>query len=81
VSSALRCPTCHALVVDRRFANCTTCHVALPPEWVLTPDQIAKLETIDQRARTEHAAAMEELDPNNDPTTRESLPQIEPDST
>jgi hypothetical protein len=46
----------------------------------MTADQIEKLTVIDQHARAEHAVVMEELDPNNDPTTRESLPQIEPDT-
>jgi hypothetical protein len=63
----LHCPHCGALVVDRRFANCTTCQAALPPEWVLTPEQVAALETIDQHARAEHAALSDALDPAKDP--------------
>jgi hypothetical protein len=76
MSEILRCPACSALVVDRRFPNCTTCHAALPAEWVLTPEQIEKIEMIDQHARAEHGAAMEALEPNPDEIITE-----EPDST
>jgi hypothetical protein len=70
------CPSCGALVVDRRFANCTTCHAELPAEWVLTPEQIAKLEEIDRHARAEHAAVSDALDPLNSP---DSSVQFDPD--
>jgi hypothetical protein len=71
----LYCPNCRALVVDRRFANCTTCHAELPAEWVLTPEQVAKLEEIDRHARAEHAAISAELDPLNTP---DSAVQLDP---
>jgi hypothetical protein len=67
-----RCPACHALVVDRRFATCTTCNAELPKEWILSPEQVLKLEEFDRHARAEHATAMNELDPDNDPTTRDT---------
>ena len=57
------CPSCGALVVDRRFAACTTCQTALPPEWVLTPEQISQLQVNDAHARAEHAAALDQLEP------------------
>ena len=57
-----RCPNCNALVVDRRFPTCTTCHAALPAEWLLTSDQIAKLAQFDRSARAEHDSAMNDLD-------------------
>jgi hypothetical protein len=56
-----RCPKCHALVVDRRSSVCTTCREALPKEWIMTPGQIAKVETIDRDAKAEHASAMKQL--------------------
>jgi ribosomal protein L37AE/L43A len=38
-----RCPHCHALVVDRRSATCTTCRKELPAEWIMSKDQAAKM--------------------------------------
>jgi hypothetical protein len=72
----LRCPVCSALVDDRRFSHCTTCQAALPPEMVLLPTQAKKLEEADRRARAEHAAAMDSLEPGPDEAVAE-----EPDST
>jgi hypothetical protein len=69
----LHCPACGALVVDRRFANCTTCRAELPADWVLAPEQLAQLERLDQHARAEHAAILEELDVSNDPTSPTDL--------
>ena len=57
-----RCPKCDALVVDRRSAVCTTCKTALPAEWILSPEQIQKLETFERSAKAEYNAAMNELD-------------------
>lgn len=57
-----RCPQCNALVVDRRSPTCTTCHVALPADWILTPEQTAKLNAIDKDARAEYNSAMTDLD-------------------
>jgi len=54
----LRCPKCQALVVDRRSAVCTTCRVALPKEWVMTKDQIRKIQDADQHVRAEFKASM-----------------------
>jgi hypothetical protein len=65
----LRCPQCDAWVVDRRSPSCTTCHAALPPGWVLSPEQVGKLEAIDQAARSEHASAMNALEPDEENTT------------
>lgn len=48
-------------MVDRRFARCTTCSASLPEDWLLTPEQIGKLEGIDRTARAAHAATMQEL--------------------
>ena len=75
-----RCPKCNALVVDRRFFKCTTCHEKLPEDWIMSAEQVAKVEAIDQSARKEFATAMNDLEPENDPTTAESLPKVEPDS-
>lgn len=57
-----RCPKCAALVVDRRSSVCTTCHEPLPAEWVMSPEQIAKITELDAHARAEHATAMNELE-------------------
>lgn len=65
----LRCPKCHALVVDRRSPVCTTCRTALPADWIMSPEQAAKLKAIDQDARALHATEMNVLDPRNDPNT------------
>ena len=73
----LHCPNCGALIVDRRFANCTTCHAELPAGWVLTPEQISNLAELDQHARAEYAAASEALASANDPN---SLTEINDDS-
>ena len=62
-----RCPKCNALVVDRRSQICTTCHTALPTDWVMTPEQVAKTEAIDRESRAEHAASLKTLDPRSDP--------------
>ena len=57
-----RCPQCNALVVDRRSPLCTTCKAELPSEWLLSPEQIQKLEAFDRSARAEHAAALNDLE-------------------
>ena len=62
-----RCPKCHALVVDRRSAVCTTCRTALPKEWVMTPKQAAKVMDLDAQARAQHVREMRTLDPLSDP--------------
>jgi len=68
LSEPHRCPKCHALVVDRRSATCTTCRVALPAEWVMTKEQTTKLMAIDRETRAEHLARMKILnDPWNQP--------------
>jgi hypothetical protein len=56
-----RCPKCHALVVDRRSPVCTTCREALPKEWIMTPEQAAKVMDIDRTARAEYDSAMKQL--------------------
>ena len=68
-SEPFRCPKCHALVVDRRSPVCTTCRVALPAEWIMTPQQKAKLMSIDREIKAEHVASLNTLDPRNDPNT------------
>ena len=75
-----RCPTCNALVIDRRFPACTTCHAALPAEWIMTPEQIAKVTMIDAHARAEHAMAMAQLEPVNPADTDPTIPLVEPGS-
>jgi hypothetical protein len=77
----LHCPNCGALVVDRRFANCTTCHAELPAGWVLTPEQISKLAELDQHARAEHAAISAEFDPANSPASSTQLQDDSPSDT
>jgi ribosomal protein L37AE/L43A len=62
-----RCPQCHALVVDRRSAVCTTCRAELPKEWVMTPEQAEKTKAIDREIQAEHKASLNTLDPANDP--------------
>jgi hypothetical protein len=57
-----RCPKCNALVIDRRSPVCTTCHEALPTDWLMTPNQIAKVNEFDAHARAEHNALMTDLD-------------------
>ena len=66
-----RCPKCQALVVDRRSPVCTTCRIALPEGWIMTPEQAAKVEEIDQEIRAEHAATMKVL---NNPWTQPVSP-------
>ena len=73
-----RCPQCNALVIDRRFAFCTTCHAALPEEWVMTPEQVAKVTTIDANARAAHATALAQLEPVNPADTDPTIPLVEP---
>jgi hypothetical protein len=58
-----RCPTCHALVVDRRSAACTTCRAALPAEWVMTAEQAAKMMKLEAQNRAMHQSEMRLLDP------------------
>jgi len=62
-----RCPKCHALVVDRRSPVCTTCRAALPKDWIMTPEQVAKTAAINREIKAEHAASLNTLDPRNDP--------------
>jgi len=56
-----RCPKCHALVVDRRSAACTTCRAALPAEWIMTKEQTAKTMAIDKTSRAQYADSMKML--------------------
>ena len=65
----LRCPACNALVVDRRSPVCTTCRKALPKEWIMTPEQAAKMMAIDRGTHAEHVASMRRIDPRSDPNT------------
>ena len=62
-----RCPKCNALVVDRRSPVCTTCRAALPKEWIMTKEQVAKMEAIDRECRADHAESIKTLDPRSDP--------------
>lgn len=62
-----RCLKCNALVVDRRSPVCTTCRTALPPDWVMTPDQATKTMAIDAEIKAEHADSMMTLDPRRNP--------------
>jgi DNA-directed RNA polymerase subunit N (RpoN/RPB10) len=78
MDAPLRCLKCGALVVDRRSANCTTCAEPLPADWVLSPGQVEKLAAIDQAARAEHAAAMDDLAPETDPNTPLLTPDDDP---
>ncbi len=65
-----RCPKCQALVVDRRSPVCTTCRAALPADWIMTPEQAAKLMAIDRECRREHQDAMKTLNnPWDQPVT------------
>ena len=63
----LRCPHCNALVVDRRSATCTTCHQALPAEWIMTRDQVAKVAELDRDARAQYAESIRTLNPLANP--------------
>ncbi len=67
ISEPHRCPKCHALVVDRRSATCTTCRAALPAEWIMSKEQAAKMMALDREARAEHLASLRKLDPRSDP--------------
>ena len=62
-----RCLKCGALVVDRRSPTCTTCHTALPADWVMSPEQAKKMMELDRQARALHQQEMITLDPLNDP--------------
>jgi hypothetical protein len=62
-----RCPHCHALVVDRRWPNCTTCQQALPAEWIMTRNEAAKLAAVDKQSKGQHVQSMRTLDPMTDP--------------
>jgi hypothetical protein len=62
-----RCPKCNALVVDRRSPVCTTCRAALPAEWIMTKEQAAKMEALDQQIRADHVASIRTIDPRSDP--------------
>jgi hypothetical protein len=57
-----RCPSCNALVTDRRSPLCTTCHAALPADWIMTPQQATDVEAGDLAAKAEHLSAMRQLD-------------------
>lgn len=61
-SEPKRCPSCHALVVDRRSPTCTTCRAVLPAEWIMTPQQKAKMTAIDKASRQSYVEGMETWD-------------------
>jgi hypothetical protein len=46
------------LVVDRRSAVCTTCRAPLPADWIMSPEQAAKMMAVDKEIRAEHADSM-----------------------
>ena len=68
-----RCPQCQALVVDRRSPVCTTCQAALPAEWAMTSEQIAKMMKIEAQNRATHKEEMRSLDP---PLCDPNLPPV-----
>ena len=68
-----RCPKCNALVVDRRSPVCTTCRQELPADWVMTPEQSAKMMKLEAQNRATHQAEMRSLDP---PLCNPDLPPI-----
>ncbi len=47
----------------------------------MSAEQVAKVEEFDARAKAEHAAAMEALEPENDPAMSESTFTVDPNST
>jgi hypothetical protein len=63
----LRCPKCQALVVDRRSPVCTTCRAALPADWIMTPEQAAKMMQLDRQTRAAHVEELRKIDPRSDP--------------
>jgi hypothetical protein len=64
-------------VVDRRSPVCTNCHEELPADWIMSPEQVAKVQDFDARAKAEHSAAMTELEPSSDPAMSETTPTID----
>ncbi|HEY0257462.1 MAG TPA: hypothetical protein VGC39_08465 [Candidatus Methylacidiphilales bacterium] len=68
-----RCPKCNALVVDRRSPVCTTCRAALPADWVMTPEQTAKMMKLEAQNRAAHLEEMRALDP---PLCNPDLPPV-----
>jgi hypothetical protein len=68
----LRCPSCNALVVDRRSVVCTTCRKALPADWVMSPQQKAKMAALERQARLHHLESMRSLDPLTNPDSNAS---------
>ncbi len=58
----LRCTQCNAQVVDRRSPTCTTCHHLLPANWVMTPEQVAKVRKIDPKATSSLPSLTRSLD-------------------
>ncbi len=58
-----RCPHCNALVVDRRSSVCTTCRAALPPEWIMTKEEAAKMTKLEAQNRAMHLQEMRALSP------------------
>jgi hypothetical protein len=54
-------------VVDRRSPVCTTCREALPKEWIMTPEQAAKVMQLDAQARVQHTQEMRKIDSQSDP--------------
>jgi len=66
-----------ALTCSRHLSGatfCATCHAALPEEWVMTPEQVAKVSMIDAHARAEHATAMAQLEPASSADTDAAIP-------
>jgi hypothetical protein len=49
-------------VVDRRSPVCTTCRAALPADWVMTPQQTAKMMQLDAQARAQQLEEMRKID-------------------
>jgi len=44
------------------LARLTTCRAELPKEWIMSKEQVAKLDQIDVDSRKEHAESMQRWD-------------------
>ncbi len=47
--SRFRCPNCNFAIFNRRLAKCESCSTALPPELLLSPEQLNFFEADHQR--------------------------------
>lgn len=61
MTSPLRCPACNFTVFNRRVSTCEKCGKALPPQFLFSPEDLARLAEEDARMQKARRDLQREL--------------------